>query len=1678
MITLHFNGTTLKIHEDDSSYRHRALGEKTTLTLKFSMPEFIEIPVGAWCEYQGETFTLNKAENFKKNNSRDLEYTLILGDPSELLGEYKLRNPVDRRLKWSMSATPREFVQAVVDNLNQRAGSGWSVGACIEASEKTIEFNHAYCDAALSTVANEFKTEFEIDGKQISLHKVEYFKNDPLPLGYGKGNGFKPGVGRSTQSDQKPIKRLYVQGGDRNIDRSKYGSAELLLPKGQQLSYEGKVYKADNDGYYIERVTPASSARKEDSLDLSEIYPSRVGEVSYVVVVDASKNWYDFIDNTIPENLNFNDYIIAGETPVVIFQTGMLSGNDRQFEFKYDHETRRFELKPQEIDGVTMPNNTFKPVVGDKYAIFGIMLPDSYICNNTDKTGASWDLFRQAVRYLSENEDTKFTFSGELQSVFTKKNWLRIGGRLKVGSYILFTDEQFAPDGVLIRIVGIKDYTTSPYTPIITISNEARGVDVNSKLNEIGQNEVKIDESHSDAIRYTKRRFRDATETMQMLEQSLLDNYTNSINPIAVHTMQMLVGDESLQFRFVASKTNLSAVPYNITYDNESKVLTCPHGCLQHMTLGIKNLASSHEPNEYLVWLMSEYESPVLTDGAKNYYLYARVHRTNTNLTGSFLLSHTAIGMKQEADFYHLLVGVLNTEYDGERSFATLYGFTEILPGRVTTDKVVAADGESFFDMLNSALKLKDKLQFNVNGDGELLLKGTFVQSQSGDKAPIGCYRGIYNSSYTYFEGDMVIYAVDGKYSLYRRNGAQSTKGIPPTNENYWEVQASCGGNGDWVSYVFKESDTKPGKPTGKSSIPDGWNDAPTSTGRWWMSKATINGGTGKAGTWSEPVQVTAEDGVDGAYTDFKYRKNTSETTAPAITKNVRSPQNWSDQPPSLDGGEYLWMSCAEVNPDNTLKTYWSTPVRISGEKGEVGDYYKFIYTHAITKPARPTGNNPAGWSDTPDVENISFSHTGTFTFKDGYYVSPQTGNNELKKNRIAFTTTKPNQVVAIEIIPSTEANFDFGIVGLLDNAYMTRTSNYTDRVSGSTSKTVYIGVPDAGSHFIEIGYGKDASSPGGTDSVKYRIVKVENCWISSAKFNGTTQNAGTWSEPVPFYMDNNDTERIYILSKTERRLSTPESDPYVDDYVPPLTKNDYNSENSYSVGTLVRYRSSFYKAIQASSKTNQHYPTEAAYWEQVKSWTDNPSEVSYHYPIQYESIRKKTDGKWGAFQTPTVWMRYAYNGDFYEIRYAVNGSTTEPPSMTAEMKAQRYPSGWSTAQPTVGTLKYLWMTTAKISGETDALLSNWSTPVRITPYDGKDGQKGDSPVLVYRGVYEKNKTFYGNSKRVDAVKYRNTWYVARNDAPNGTAGFSGRVPTDTDYWNQFGASFESVATNLLLAEGANIGDWFISAGRIVSTLDETMQNRISIQVGYYSGSTLIYQPKIVLESSISGGDYTMETDLGSIIEIDAGRGIVEARSKSGYSAVSYISPTGVFANRAGTQALPASTGRTFRAAIVGLGFANVNKSEWELGVDETMIAGVYGRASNSGTAPAYGGYFENLYASGIVLGRKCITGTTDNTTYLSAGHTLVIGYTSATATVYLPSSPREGQIIYFKQWWSGKMRVRPYTGHKIYDDTRGNEYYDFGEGQGGMFVFTIGYITSGSTTTKVETWLVSRWKF
>lgn len=1269
----------LDVEVDDNSYRNRVIMGDHSLTLYYSLPEHVEIPVGAYCEFQGEKFTLERPENFKMKHKRLFEYTVIFEAPEAKAKIWKFRNPVDGRLKFSLTAKPIEHLQMFVDNMNRR-DTGWTVGDCVDGVETLIAYDHDYCIVALQKQASQFNTEYEFVGKRVSLKKVEYNKSAPLPLSFGRGNGFKSGVGRSNTGDTPPIEILFVEGGTDNIDPSKYGSSELRLPAGQTLAYDGehfeneagfvkanaRNYVVDESGLSIRRYDKQLSSLAEDSFDCSKIYPKRVGTVSSVEVVDAAHNFYDIIDTGIPSTLNYEECLIEGETMTIIFQSGMLAG--REFEVKYYHEAvknkaaRRFEIVPAELDGQTMPNATFAPKAGDKYAVFKCMLPDSYIRDDETKTGASWDMFRAAVKYLFDNEEQKFTFTGELDGIWSKKDWLNIGGRIKLGGYILFSDEQFQKDGVLVRITGVKDYINKPYSPVIELSNTTVSGGVSSTLNELKSEGVVMEDLHRASIQFTKRRFRDAKETISMLEDALLENFTNSINPIAVQTMSMLVGDESLQFRFVNSKTNPVQVAHSITYDIEAKQLSAEAGIIQHMTLGIASISSAHKASEYKYWNMSAYTSGRLDDGSKKYYLYAKVSRTAQ--TGSFILSETAIKMEAVSGFYHLLVGVLNSEYDGVRSFVTLYGFSEVLPGRVTTDRVVSGDGNSFFDFVANALKLGDKLSYNVNGDGELKIKGTIVQSQSGSESYIGCFRGAYNSSYTYYNGDEVTYTLNGLTSTYRYIYATPAKGVAPSNTVYWTVTAKGSKGADGTSITIK-------------------------------------------GTLSDTSKLPATGTEGDAYI--------------------------------INGDLYVWNG-----------SKWENVGKIKGEKGDKGD---------------------------------------------------------------------------------------------------------------------------------------DGSA-----------------------------------------------------------------------------------------------------------------------------------------------------------------------GNYTELRFAKNGSTTSPPSLS---KSSLNPSGWTTTTPSVGSAEYLWMTSAVKSGDGKTLVSQWTTPVRITPYNGKDGANGSSPVMVYRGTYSSSKSYYGNKNRLDCVKSGSTYYIARIDA--GT--FSNVAPPNTNKWNSFGASFESVATNLLLAEGANIGDWFMKGGRIVSTLG--------------TGDIIELDAKnkrIKITSATSGGSYSQE-NLGSVITLDAGRGIVETRSKNNSSTVSYMSPTGIFANRAGTQCVAASTGADQRAAICAIGYGSLNKSEWSLGADERLIAGMYGYASNSGTAPSYGGYFYNLKIKGLIYGVKYITATS---TYITDAISLVVGFTSGQAKVYLPASTREGQTIIFKQWWTGYMRIYPRNGQKIFDDHTENEYYDVSEGQ----ELIAHFVKAAINGENVQVWVVSKYKF
>lgn len=251
-------------------------------------------------------------------------------------------------------------------------------------------------------------------------------------------------------------------------------------------------------------------------------------------------------------------------------------------------------------------------------------------------------------------------------------------------------------------------------------------------------------------------------------------------------------------------------------------------------------------------------------------------------------------------------------------------------------------------------------------------------------------------------------------YVTYDNKLATVEDGVPEAALGWqgpWIVTGTPGEDGvpvNWKTYIYKKSDTKPTSTpsTGilyTEVLVDGWVDYPNDSGNWWQCIGTVDGTTKLITSWSEILPVNGKDGTaqDGKKVEMRFNKNSSQTSSPAIDRTIRTPSGWSLTPPQLtvtestvDGittvtAEYLWMTVATINPDDTLVkdsdgNGWSIPVRISGEQGPKGNTgptgdrgpqgptgisgVSFEVKYCLGTADSHTGNDPSinldGWSD------------------------------------------------------------------------------------------------------------------------------------------------------------------------------------------------------------------------------------------------------------------------------------------------------------------------------------------------------------------------------------------------------------------------------------------------------------------------------------------------------------------------------------------------------------------------------------------------------------------------------------------------------------------------------------------------------------------------------------------
>jgi hypothetical protein len=1809
--------TLLDVMPDDNSYRHRAIMGDNALTLYFSLAQHVEIPVGAYCEHGGERYTLMRPEALKMQHTRHFDYTIELEGEQGKMSIWKFRNPIDGRLRFSLTARPKEHLQMLVDNLNRR-DTGWTVGECIESAERVVNYEHAFCRDALALMAKAFDTEYEIVGKRISLGAVEHDRANALPLSYGKGNGFVSGVARTNGEDSVPTEILYVQGGERNIDRSKYGASTLHLPVNATIGFDGarfegetgydarkaRRYRTDEKGFALQRADRPLSSKAEDSVDLTDIYPSRVGTVAEVITANEKNHFYDFTDPTIPETLDFEKCLIAGEKMTVIFQSGMLSG--REFEVKYAHaasgkKARRFEIVPQEVDGQTMPGGAFVPRVGNKYAVFHCMLPQAYINDTATRSGAEWDLLRKAVKHLYSHEDPKFSFTGTLDGIWAKRNWENVGGRLKIGAFILFSDQQFQPEGVAVRIVGIKDYINTPHSPEIELSNAPVSSSFGTTLKALESAAVAVEEKHREALQYSKRRFRDAQETAEMIGAALSDRFTNAISPAAVQTMSLLVGDESLQFRFVGSRTNPTAVPHAVTYNAKTKTVNVASGILQHLTLGIRTVSAKHSPSEYRFWDVAAFTSGRLDDAAKKYYLYVRAPRNGNR--AEFMLKESPVGFESDAANYHLLVGVLNSEYDGDRSFAPLYGFSEVLPGRITTDRVATSDGRSFFDLAAGEMRLGDSLVYQ---NGRLSLRGTLVQNEGGVTSPLACYRGEWNATTTYYNGDEVRHTdAEGVVSTYRYIGERPSSGAPLTDKTKWTISASGvkGKNGDagksapptganlidgtsfrnmedvrnWKDFerfAFNQSQEDKVHPLAQAvgaHKNETWiqgllyiasllrpnttytlsvysKGAPGMLVLWHLSASAnrntpcTNADTNKwtRYTYTFTTPDTIPEGVrimlrcmdHNAKTYFSALKLEEGETAtpwclsendkmatPAANPNLWHCTDYVTRPHFtkgyLDGKTYARILPGGIDRDNYFHVDGNGEERYSHVWWEkFGDLYPRGTWYTFSFKCRGSGNAyfacyPMGgkqqyffprikrngvlqvWGKQTTL-SISLTDEWTTYSLSVFYDAPE---DDLPKNLWAFFKLYKSEGNYLDICHPKMETGEFATpwcLSEMDKKGDPGKSSYTHVAYSNSPNGNPCTLDPKGEKFAYLGTYTDENEDASTDPARYVWAKVQG-------------DAGSTSYIHMAYANSDDGKKDFTLEEDLGRNAVEDFryfGIYSDfDEIASHTYSDYTwtqlrgadglapnpnlldgtnfesrvpwatfnvSESAYSFkGKPAQFGNSqlaegqfkdlLVQEITSVLKVGQTYTFSA--WMQArgtltwifsgvefaeapkvngvqtgnasgageipenkKSWEYEKVTVSFKVktitsPRQYFYIRSWgrssaniVDPKLevGAIDTPWCSSERDLRADYRELRFAVNGSPTQPPAISSD---RRTPDGWNIAQPVVGVGQYLWMTSATVSRYETALLDRWSTPTRITPEDGKNGRDGEAPAMVYRGVWDASKEYYGTTHRRDAVFYNGAYYIARTDADT----FRGVVPTEISKWNDFGASFESVATQLLLAEHANVGRWILSDGNLVSDLVDT-QTHIKLNARdneiWLHSAAVDFAPTDVQNVT---GDIVLAARSGGL-----GTSFSFRKNTNTYNARTFLSWRGVSADIDHVPD-PSAPRDQRREAISGRMTCD----------DKGIAVGVSGIAINQGEGEAFGGYFVNLKALGLVVGLKRVGEQNNNAVSLNLSDTRVVGLHDnfGNVDVRLPAKASEGQTIVFTQVGRGTMKILPPVG-------------------------------------------------
>ena len=920
-------GLLYSVARTKNSKRFERIMGDNYVQLVFNEVQYIPFRAGCYIIHNGEKLRLYK--NYFPENTASGQYkydikfhNFVEGFKTEPLFNYILKEDGNYAIEPEVTLTDtlNGFGRWIVMCINKSLGLNIEyVENPVEDIEteviaaKSISFSEGSILDGIQSIASTFETEYWFDGNKFHLSRCE--RDDLEVLTLGENNGLRDGGIAFNDDNTDPIPtKIFAYGGERNIV-PKFNSEgiaydkRLTLPDGvEYVEFEGADVEVKIKKFY------------------DDIYPRKVFKISSVRTMEATTE--EEIDTYYIKlaDMDFDPSAqkIEGLEPAIAFQSGRLIGRD--FDVEWKPKAQEFKIVATAEGDYDIPQGVLIPAIGDMVILYNIEMPEQYKLNAQKElqevAQKDVDMMNRTVQDISLKSD--------------KYNWAEQGRSISLGQKVKLLHDRYSSGYVTSRCKELSYPLDSEYDVEFTIGDAVEGGTLASIKENINDAVELIEQNRQQTIGVSRRGWRSSQELLEMY------------NGISAEVAVIAKGPEA-QFS--------SSCVFTPNYQSANTLKVVP-GTLKHAIYveneagGLWNISSAVLTSAY-----DEQGNYNELNKDKPYYVYARCSKSNN--TGAIVLFAQEMAVEAIDGYYLFPVGALSSVIDGSRVFNTMYGYTQINGGSLTTGVIKSLDGQTFLDLDGNRVRMGDadqSIDWNITAQKRITLHNVGVLSDSGDVSNIGVYRGQYNAEYLYYKGDEVSFYSDGISCTYRYISATPNKGIEPTNKNYWELLAKGkdgadgrGINSTTVTYGVSDSAT---------AMPKTWtSELPTvSEGKYLWTRTIIDYTSGDDSV-SYTYARQGENGKTGTsvkVSTIQYQAGTSATTPPSGT--------WSNSVVSVEDGQYLWTKTTFSDgnvaygvakqgkqgqqgiPGTDGKDGKDGADGVDGGDGSAGEYYEYRY--------------------------------------------------------------------------------------------------------------------------------------------------------------------------------------------------------------------------------------------------------------------------------------------------------------------------------------------------------------------------------------------------------------------------------------------------------------------------------------------------------------------------------------------------------------------------------------------------------------------------------------------------------------------------------------------------------------------------------------------------------------